>query len=265
VFAKLKNNIPAMAGLFGASATWILPLLAFLSVIQVTRKPREITRCVYVWGAFLFSLMLCTTVLISRDLIRANDLFPAFTFFILAAIVGIYSSPQDRTEEANKRKAPLLRQVVSGVFVLLIVTFAFSSFSDSFALARPDTRERARSWCRKNLPANCLVLRERYTIRIGRKDIHEISRRYLASSAARDAILAGQPDFLLTSSLAYDRFFDTASPYHDLKAQALYQYIQDNYQSVISFQDRELPFAHPRITIYAKADSAPKNITSAEK
>ncbi|MDA0989148.1 MAG: hypothetical protein O3A51_00160, partial [Verrucomicrobia bacterium] len=137
------------------------------------------------------------------------------------------------------------------VAALLGITFALSSIADSTALARPDTRERARDWCQSNASANSVIVRERYTLAIGRADVTDREFRFLSSRRAR-AFMAKEPfNFAITSSLAYERFYTRTSPYYDETVQQSYAAMANNLTRVAQFEGRNLPFANPTVTIYS--------------
>lgn len=235
---KVVRNLVAVAYLLLKGHVLLL-IGAGYGTWAIVRDPKRRWLVTSVVSAWLFTLLLLAVVVTGRDIVRANDLLPVWPLLALLFGLGL-SAPQPRR---IRRGAVLLA-------VALIAVFGTRTFLDVAALARPDTRERARTWCLDQAPPGSLVLRERYTLALEQPQLREQVTRYLASREVRGVIRRGEPDFLVSSSLAYDRFYDKKLPYFDPDVQAFYEALPRYYQLVAEFTDRRLPFAHPVIRIY---------------
>jgi hypothetical protein len=138
-----------------------------------------------------------------------------------------------------------------GMMVLLFM-FAATSVLDSLALSRTDTRHLSREWCRENIPVGTKVVSEYYTLTVKKKGVTDIKTIYLCTDRGQEKILAGEADYLVASSLSHSRFFDRLSPYFDLDFQVWYENLEEQYKCIAVFRDRELLYAQPVLTVYAR-------------
>lgn len=239
---RIPRNLHVLWNLLTASGRWFLLFGAagFAWRVLCTRDRRPFAWLV-MSGLALSTLLLLLTVT-GRDFVRPNDLLPIYAFLALAC-AGLLADHQ------------LPRPVLAAVWVaagLSLATFGQVAVRDSLALARTDTRVRARDWCRANLPVGASVIREAYVLPVARPDLSEMPRRYLADPDSAEHIRAGTGDILIASSLASGRFFDPLSAYYDVERQQVYRAIEAHYERAAIFQDRELLHAHPTITVYRR-------------
>ena len=248
---KLSRNVPTFIGLMSTSARWLL-LPGFIWGIASVFRHREEDRArsVLVISALTTCALLAIAVITSRDVVRDTDLLPIHTFAIL--LFGLMAADFYNRRDAGNPcwwKHP-------GALILggtTCIVFAGAAIRDSAAFTREDTRLVARDWCRSKIPAGSRVLRERYTLPIGVSGIHEVNFRHFASKLAQQLIRSGEFDYLVTSSLAYGRFFDRASPFYNEAAQETYRALTNYCRPHVEFGDvRRLPFAHPSITVYSR-------------
>ncbi|MGH7822787.1 MAG: hypothetical protein ACREQ9_23765 [Candidatus Binatia bacterium] len=155
---------------------------------------------------------------------------------------------------------PSGRRAVMGCAALALSgAFATTSIADALAFSRPDTRFRAREWCRRNLVPGSRVLGERYVLSVDRRDLREAAFRDFTSAKTHKAIGQGVYDVVITSSLAHDRYFDALSPEYNPGAQSSYRLLRERYVVLAEFRDRRLDFAHPVITIYGYRAPKPRS------
>jgi len=252
--AKLARDLPVFFGhLFGSGRWLLLPGVAWC-VVHLYRAARSRTGdpvlTTLAASALAFTLVLNVSVVVSRDIVRDSDLVPSHAFGIL--LFGMLLAAIARREGDWPRGGKPVAVALTG---LASLAFLGRAVPDSLALTRPDTRIRARDWCRENIPAGATVLRERYTLPVGKEGVLDGSFRYLVSDPVFAQIRAGGFDYLVASSLAHDRFSDPVSPYYDETAQEQYGEIESMCKTAAVFEDRQLPFAHPRITVYAKVSA----------
>jgi hypothetical protein len=207
-------------------------------------------RRVLLAGAAMFCALLGAGILASRDIVRAPDLLPITAFLIVFWGMGTASWRADQAAGAGRWTGKIM--LACGVVTL--IAFVAHSMQDSLALTRPDTRLRAREWGLAKLPANSVVIRERYTLSL-RPHVNEYREtRNFAERQARDIVDGGQFDYAITSSLNWKRFFDPRSPYYSLDAQHAYAALTNRCDAVATFSDRRLPYAHPTITVYRRRE-----------
>lgn len=243
--AKLRTNGIAVSGFLFRSGHVFL-LLGAAGALGLSRG-RDAAGIAALWSAFFFSGILFVAVFAARDIARANDLIPAFAFLVLVWGAAF----------ARSGKAPGVVARRGGVWVRgfgwgLLAVFFCVSLQDSRALARVDTRRRAVEWCREHIPSRATVLSEGYTLPIDRPDLQEHRCRFLSGAAAKMTPETFQAfDYYVVSSLSYRRFFDRGSPFYAYApARERYLRVFGACRKVAEFQDREMWFAHPVITIY---------------
>lgn len=246
--AKASRNLGAVLELFTQPGYLAFLVLAVVGCLAVFLYGEERHARPFALSAALFCVVLTLGILFGRDFVRANDFIPVFVFLAVAVV------PALRWAGSMGRWPAGAAATLAG---LAILWFTLGSVRDSAALARVDTRVRAQQWCREYLAADTMVLRERYTLGIGRDDVTERESRNLASRDARRRIERGRFDYLITSSLAHDRFGDTRSAYHDPERVAFYQTLEETLQPLARFEDRPLLFAHPTVTVYTNSPPNP--------
>ena len=242
---KAVRNVGALVELFTQPAYLAMLVLGVVGCLAAVLGPGgEKAGRIPALSAILFCVTLTAGILFGRDFVRANDLIPVFVFLALgAAPACLWAERLGRWALATS----------TALAALVAVSFAVLSARDSAALARTDTRVRARLWCLAHLAPDTTVLRERYTLKLGREDLKETEFRYLCSSDPRKRIQRGAFDYLITSSLAHDRFSDPRSAFHHPESEAFYQSLEETRQTLARFEDRRLLFAHPTITVYGRA------------
>lgn len=240
---KIKTNLYAMYYFFSLKGHWLLlagALGAFFYSLH--EKIWEIT--IIILSSLLFSALLFFAILLSRDIVRPNDLIPVFTFLI----------PAWGAWFVFKQNSKSFYVILTGkcLGLLLIPIFFWSSLQDSIALSRVDTRITAKQWCDKNLPADTTVALEKYTLSINRKDITEKKCKYLPDIVTKNGENKFEGfQYLIMNSLACKRFFNPWSPYsHNKTARETYQWIENNCKKTAFFSDREMWYAQPEITVY---------------
>ena len=247
---KLSRNVPELVALVLAPGRWLLlPLFAANVYRMITKSERDLLNISRNASAMAFCAVLVVVLVTSRDIIRDNDLIPLHVFVIIISGLAIGRSCNGGRIPMSTKRIRNLGYVLSGI---ACIYFIHESLSDSLALSRPDTRTLARDWCRENVPAGSIVIRERYTLPIAKDGIEEHKQRYLSSRAFADGIRDGEFHYAIASSLAYERFFDLRSPYYDEDEQLQYQELERTWSVQKVFEDRKLPFSHPRITIYRR-------------
>jgi hypothetical protein len=246
---KLPRNIPAFLRTACANGGWMLGISAFVAIAAHARRAdRDIRTTIRGLSAALFCVLLAVAIVASRDIIRPNDIMPVTAFAIVVACLGLSEALRTRD------RGPMHYFPVAAMAAGVAAWFLAASLQDSLALARPDTRLLARQWCRENLETPSAALRERYTLSADKEGVKDVRFRYLGEPKARARLDAGRFDYVITSSLAHDRFFDRFSPYHDEEAQAAYTKMRDELAPIATFHDREMPYAQPYITIYARKE-----------
>ncbi len=241
--SKLGANAWAFIKLMGTHGGLLIVLLGAWGLILVRRNATS-PRVPWISGLSML-LFLAVIMILGRDIVRANDLMPLRLGAIVLAGLGLATRPAVK----SKRLSPY--PIMATLTFLALGIFLWHSWGDSMALARPDTRLRARDWCRRHLPAHAIVLHERYTLPVDRTDVTSISCRYLAST--RGIALARQyPEaWLIASSLAHDRFSDPGGPYFSADKAAFYRQLGNTKPVAAHFPGRrQMYFAHPEITIH---------------
>ena len=196
-------------------------------------------------GASLFTGGLVVLSIVSRDLIRSNDMVCLTPFLLL---------PMGYMLTQIHRSGPYVaRATLTSATIILVTFYGVCATLDSLALARTDTRVLAAAWARENLPRGSRVIREFYTLPIKSPDIMEERPHSLKTSHARRLIVSGDYDILIVSSLNYERYFDPLSP-QPLEYKAYYEDLMSSHSPLATFEDRALFFAHPRITVYGRRD-----------
>ena len=243
---KLGRNIPAAGRIFIMRGYVLALPLAAVALVQVWRSRKRTEIAAPALAALIVSIILMAAILGSRDIVRQNDLIPV--------IACLLCQPLAMIEEMGARA----RTAATAILIVLASGFTVVSALDAAALRREDTRLTARDWCDSNLPGNLVVAYERYALPPTRGDLRVVSSKYLGDSASRRLIMDGAADVFITSSLAYQRFFDPYSPYFDRDTQAAYARLNETYRVAARFSDRPLLYAQPEITVYMRRDSDDK-------
>lgn len=243
---KAWRNLRLFARFALDKGLWLLlPALA-LAALRALRRDADAATRLRVATAAAFPLVLLAVFAGCRDFLRSNDMVALTPFLVLLAGIGV------ATRGAASRHMRLAVAVSRLCLAALLVRWSVTSFRDSTALRRPDTRERAQAWCRANLPPGSRVLLERYTLPVNAEGIAEQTVRSFASRQAAADLAAGEWDYIVASSLSHDRFSDPLSPYHNTEAAELYRDLFGSLRLRAAFRDRELFFAHPEITVWSR-------------
>lgn len=247
---KLTRNIILFIQYLSITGTFLFMAGPIWGIYTIIKKKLNDTDRIAIISATAFCIIMTLIFIVSRDFFRENDLIPILSFcilltaFLLAKIIPEKITPL-------KKNIPAL--IIYTLTSLSILSFIATSLLDSRALARPDTRIRASRWCQENIPENSKVIRERYTTSINKDHVKEIRCRYIRNHNKN-------ADFLITSSKAYNRFYDKHSAFYDEKFQEVYDYLNAYWKKAKVFQDRELYFAHPTITIFENPKRLEKSI-----
>ena len=239
---KITDNLAVLARTALGQGHFLLLLGGAWGTVRMLRMRNRDPLAGLFLASWLLAGLLTAVILAARDIARANDLLMIWPPLILMATLGLTTGQPSR-----RVLFPTL-----ALAAVVIGWFGIRAFADAAALARPDTRELARAWCRAQIPAGSLVLAENYTLPSGQPGVKEIHSRHLSDRALRKRILRGRGDYVISSSLAHDRFFDARQPYYDPALQEVYLRLTNRYEIAARFRDRPLPFAHPEITIYRR-------------
>jgi len=152
-WAKVSDNVLSLGRDALATGHWLL-----LPALVLPWLPRflkaEPRRARELLPAALFCIVLSLAVVAGRTLPRMVDLLPIFPFCII--ILANLLFPH------GEQAPPPWTRILA---CITVAWFCMVTGLDSAALARPDTRERARDWCRANVKPGQIVFRENYTSR----------------------------------------------------------------------------------------------------
>jgi hypothetical protein len=246
----LPRNALWLARLFLARGLWVLLPGALWALHRVLPGKKDEPHHVrgMVMSALLFCLVMAATLVISREKMRENDALTIIPF--LTVISGLMLSRLLRARHSFPARVAATAALPA--MTVLLVVFGVTSVMDSLALSRTDTRRLAREWCRANLPIGSKVVSEYYTLPVRKEGVTDIKTIYLCTGRGQEKILAGEADYLVASSLSHSRFFDRLSPYFDLDFQVWYEDLGERHERVAVFRDRELLYAQPVVTVYAR-------------
>ena len=197
------------------------------------------------FGAALYVVLMLGTLVIARELMRSNDMLVVLPFMALLCVLACHTAVQSPRHRIAGRLGGVVMLCLGGWYMNV-------ALKDSFALDRLDTRDVAAQWCRDHLQPGESVMRERYVNGIGLEGLKESKTRYLCDKRVRGRIESGEFTYLVTSSLAYGRFFDPLDPRYQPKNIRFYNSLTNDYQVMHVIDDRELEFSHPVITVYRK-------------
>jgi 4-amino-4-deoxy-L-arabinose transferase-like glycosyltransferase len=242
---KLVTNLYAFGHLFFARGFALLIPLALLGALLVWRRRKDHEMLAPVLSCLLLGCLLLAAILCSRDMVRQNDMIPVMAFLIIPAVA------------APDHMKGMTRQAALTLVGALGVMFLWVSSLDALALRREDTRLLARNWCDTNLPAGVTVAYERYTLPPTRHDLTTLRCKFLGDASSRHLIAKGRATVCIASALAYERFFDRGSPYFDESTQRAYRMLRSDYELLKEFEDRQLVYAQPKISIYQRKSHDP--------
>ncbi|MGH7855829.1 MAG: glycosyltransferase family 39 protein, partial [Candidatus Binatia bacterium] len=194
---KAGRNVVWLVRFLLSGWMWMLLPGAGYAAVRLVRGGGSPQAQVWVGSGLAFVVTLTALLLVSRDFLRANDVLPILPFLILLSVLWL-------AEPCSLRR----RAFMGLAAVALIGAFAATSLADAAAFSRPDTRGRARQWCRHNLKPKARLLRERYVLSVDRAGIGEVAFRDFSSEKTRRTIADGRYDVVITSSLAHGRYFD---------------------------------------------------------
>ena len=243
---KLTNNIVYLFQYLSTTGIFLILIGPIWAIYALITKKISNKDKVPIISATAFVIIITLILVVSRDFLfmRENDLIPILSFCILlTAFCMAKIIPEKIT--LTKKNIPAL-----AIYVCVVVTisaFTITSLLDSRALGRTDTRLLASQWCHDNIQAGKTVMRERYTLGMNKEGVKEHRSRYIGTNYKN-------VDVVITSSKAYRRFYEKHSPYYNEPAQQPYNDINKNWKKTKLFQDRELYFAHPTITVFEKPE-----------
>jgi len=237
---KAGRNLLGMLRMTAASGQLAVAVLAVTGWVRFGRRRAGPTGRLQASGGLLFAGVLLFVLAGFRAFPRSNDLLPLFP--VAAVLIGL-SMP------VRVRGASLRAKVWMAAVWLCVGWYGAVAVLDSRALARPDTRERALAWCRRNVRPGDTVYREHYTLPLRMDGVHEQFIGMATRGVQKGRILENRVDHLILSSLVYERYFDRLSPQRDARKAGFYTYLFENYPQRASFRDRRLFFAHPHIRI----------------
>jgi hypothetical protein len=238
--SRLLRNTLWLLRFLATSWLWIfLPGLVW-AFRRARRGGEEITMQALLVSALAFSVTLPLILVFSRDLMRASDLLFAVPFLIILSAFMVLR------DGGFFGRGLLPAAVAAGVILL----FAVVSVRDSASFGREDTRLQARRWCRDEISPGARILRDSYVLPIGLEGVREEKKRFLVDGKTVGRITRGKYDYVISSSLAQDRFLDPLSPFSSRETRELYGTMTDSLAVVALFEDRRLPFNNPTVTIY---------------
>ncbi len=242
VSGKVSRNL-AWIGRFSVQSGTILLLPGILwAAGRLFLRRHEGCERYLLLATLLFPLALAGLLVATRDIMRENDVMYAVPFLVMLTgfmLGGVH----------GRRR----RLLLMGGAACLAVIFGVVSLRDSLAFARPDTRLAARQWCRERIGEGSVVLRDRYALPVDKEGVFEERFRFLVQPPASRKISAGEFDYLVSTSLSLERFFDPLSPFHSLDAQEVFREMEDTLPVLAVFRDRPLPFNQPTVTVYGNS------------
>lgn len=239
---KALRNLRIMIGSLMAPPAWILVCGIAAGFLRPAGGAGSSPEWRQRFSALLFCAGLGTTLVAGRDFMRPNDVLPLLAFMTVLFGDVLTAPPSGR---GGKR----LRELFMLGAMVAVAAFATVTVRDSLALARTDTRERARDWCRAHLPSSAVVLLERYSLPSGRPDITEIEVRHLSQKVIGRLPDGRLADHAVVNSFAHRRYLDRASPLFDESIAALYRDLEVEWEEVARFTDRELIHAQPEVRV----------------
>jgi hypothetical protein len=242
---KVQRNLRWLGNFAVGSGLWALLPGAVWALLPASTPRGPLPQAATV-SALLFSLSFTLVLVFSRSLMRSMDMMYLFPFLII--LTGALADDM-LSRRGGAARVPLVATVLAAG--ILAGFFLSRTVPDSLALTRPDTRLRAREWCRSNFPDDVVALRERWALPVNREGVIDKGFNFLAEPSAWERIANGQFDFLIATS-RHDRFSSPRSPFHDQEMAERYRSIERSFAALAVFRDREVVANHPTITVYAK-------------
>ncbi len=252
VMQKLPRNLYMCGHLMLSEGGWALPPLVLWMAAFWPRRTRH-RHATMALTALAMAFSLSLILLVTRDVVRTNDLIP-IRIFMAAAFGACLTAPSTHTRPLSETSG----WIIGTAAVLTWIVFAAQ---DSLAFSRRDTREIAKTWCQSHIPTHSIVLRESYVLPIDKSGVIEHSWRFWGSSAAQSFSKSQPYDYLLVSSLAHARFFDKGQFYYNTTLQELYTTLTNHHKIIAVFQDHSMDFYNPTITVYQREKQTPANST----
>jgi hypothetical protein len=142
------------------------------------------------------ALLLAMAVAVRRNLM---PLLPFLAIVLGSGLAGLYSWC------AARWRRPLAAAVAAAVFVAPSAATAVLLVQQS----RPTTRDEAAAWMRAHLPPGSFLVQEQYTPLVGPEEVFPARRPRFAARLEPQVLRDARHDYLLLSSEAYGRFFDS--------------------------------------------------------
>jgi len=251
-FVTVRRNALWLICFFARSGFWLMVPGTVWAAQYALRPVGDAWRRVLTGAAAMFVAAMILTLVLGRETMRAMDLLTVFPF--MTVLTGFWLGAL--LHGPTRGRSLFARAALCGGGILAGV-FGVNAFLDSAALSREDTRYRARAWCLENIPAGAVVQIEHYVLPIAKEGVTEWRYRFLADPPAAKRIFAQEPDYVIASSLVYDRFYARYQPWFNEDRQAVYAHLASQYNCAATFRDRKLLFAHPAITVYRKPQPDP--------
>jgi hypothetical protein len=142
------------------------------------------------------ALLLAMAIAVRRNLM---SMLPFLAIVLGSGLAGLYAWC------ALRWRRPLAATAVAVALLLPSVATAALLVRQS----RPTTRDTAAAWMREHLPPGSFLVQEQYTPLVGPEEIFPARRPRFAARLEPQVLRDPQHDYLLLSSEAYGRFFDT--------------------------------------------------------
>lgn len=246
VLEKCSRNWLGGATVLLKEGGWLLLPLTAWSVVAFRRRGQPCERRFAAVAAWVLAGVLALVILVSRDVVRSNDVMPIRCFLAAAAVPFLWWPTSARAW----RRWLDVRTYGLALAALTAVVWLGFSLQDSLALARTDTRERAHAWCLANIPAGSIVLRELYVLASGRDDIVEHTCRAIGEPPIPDYLKTQRCDYIITCSLAHERFSTRWLPHYDPETAAVYAWIEQHFDEVATFTDHPMDFSQPDVRVF---------------
>jgi hypothetical protein len=167
----------------------------------VLTLPRELRRRLLWLLAFPLAHL---ALLLAMAIAVRRNLMPTLPFLALplgCGLAGLFAWCAERW------RRPIAVAVVASALLLPTAATAVLLVRHS----RPTTRDAAAAWMRSHLPPGSFLVQEQYTPLVGPEEIFPARRPRFAARLEPQVLRDPQHDYLLLSSEAYGRFFDTGN------------------------------------------------------
>jgi hypothetical protein len=142
------------------------------------------------------ALLLAMAIAVRRNLM---SMLPFLAIVLGSGLAGLYAWC------AARWRRPVAVTAMAAAFLLPTMATAGLLVRQS----RPTTRDTAAAWMREHLPPGSFLVQEQYTPLVGPEELFPARRPRFAARLEPQVLRDPQHDYLLLSSEAYGRFFDT--------------------------------------------------------